>query len=199
MIGPTKFSQALAHLLPQGAAWPRDAGSVWMRLIGGLAAAFDELHGFTQQAVAEWQPHSTHTRLAEWEEAVGLPDGCFGATQTEPARKTRVLARLRGFQGVYADSSPASLGAIEAFCLGLGYTVVARYNTPSRVGRDRVGSRLGRLDGRLHVIAAVTSVPSRCGDRVTARLVVHLPDVSEMACALDRVVPARFALNMVFV
>ena len=115
-----RFAQALAYLLPPGAAWPRDPSSVWMRVIFGLAAALDELHRFTHQAVAQWQPHSTGTRLVEWEEATGLPDGCFGVTQTVEQRQARLLARLRGFQGAYPDSSPAALAGLEAFAAALG-------------------------------------------------------------------------------
>lgn len=178
----SKFAQALAHLLPEGAAWPRDTGSVWMRLLAGLAAMLDELHQVTHQAVAEWLPHSTRTRLAEWEEASGLPDGCFGATQIEADRRARLLARLRGFQGAYFDSSPASLATIEAFCAALGFTVTARYNLPFRVGH-RCGRRLGANDGRLYLVLPVA----------------RAADAPGLLCALERVVPARFALITVFV
>ena len=180
---PSKFSQALAHLLPQGAAWPRDPNSVWMRLIEGFAAAFDDLHNFTTQTVAEWQPHITHTRLAEWEEATGLPDPCFGATQTEADRRARLLARLRGFVGAYPDSSPAALAGLVAFCAAIGFTVTAAVNTPFRVGRNRCGQRLGVNDGRLYVF-----VPA-----------ARAAEGAALACAIDRLVPARYSLNIVYV
>lgn len=182
-MSAAQFGQSLAYLLPPGAAWPRDPGSVWMRLLMSLAASLDELHQFTHQAVAEWQPHSTHTRLAEWEAAVGLPENCFGAMQTQADRQARVLARLRGFAGVYPDSSPATLAGIVAFCAALGFAVSARYNTPFRVGRERVGSRLGANDGRLYLL-----VPA-----------ARSADAASLVCAIDRVVPARFALVLVFV
>lgn len=183
MTGPVdKFTQALAHLLPQGAAWPRDPASVWMRLLAGIAATFDELHRYTHQAVGEWLPHSTRTRLAEWEEATGLPDGCFGATQTDADRRARLLARLRGYQGAYADSSPAALAPLVAFCAALGYTLTARYNLPFRVGM-RCGQRLGANDGRLYLFVPVA----------------RTADAAALVCSLDRVVPARFSINVVFV
>ena len=194
------FRQALAYLLPQGFAWPRDPDSVWMRLLGGVADAFDELDAFTNQAVAEWLPHSTHTRLAEWEEATNLPDACFGPTQTYVDRQARVLARLRGPSGEYADSSPAALSAYEAFCRNLGFEATAHYNTRFRCGRDRVGRRLGTNDGVLHVLVTVDQTPFRVGtNRVGDRLVKRPPGVDEMACALEHIVPARYELNVVFV
>lgn len=178
-----RFAQALAYLLPPGAAWPRDTSSVWMRVIFGVAAALDELHRFTHQAVVDWQPHSTRLRLAEWEEATGLPDACFGAVQTEDERRQRVLARLRGFQGAYADSSPAALAGLVAYAAALGWVLTAGYNTPFRVGRDRVGRRLGVNDGRVYLY-----VPADRG-----------AEAGELTCALDRVLPARFSLVLVFV
>lgn len=72
-----KFFQALAALLPTGFAWPRDSNSVLMRVIRGLAGSFSELHDFCAATVKQWQPATTINRLAEWEEATGLPDACF--------------------------------------------------------------------------------------------------------------------------
>lgn len=174
------FEQSLAHLLPQGAAWPRDPRSVWMRVIVGLAALFDELHRATLQATDEWLPHGTRTRLAEWEAATGLPDPCFGVLATQAERRAALLARLRGYQGTYDDSSPAAPGVIAAYCAQLGYPATVVYHVPFRVGRDRVGQRLGRLDGALYVTISGTTT-----------------DADKLRCALERVVPARYALNIV--
>jgi hypothetical protein len=57
----------------------------------------------------------TETRLDEWEEATGLPDD-VSATTSRCGAARPVLARLRGPQGAYSDSSPACLGALEAVC-----------------------------------------------------------------------------------
>lgn len=194
-----QFKQALQHLLPTGYAWPRDADSVLMRLLAGIAASFDDLHTLIDQATVEWLPHLTETRLDEWEEATGLPDGCFGNNQSVQARRGRVLARLRGPQGVYSDCSPACLGALEAVCVNLGYQAYARYNTPFRVGRDRAGDRVGQLDGLLHVVVNASSSLFRCGqDRVASRLEIRPPDATQMACYLQKVAPARFELVVTY-
>lgn len=194
-----KFQQALAQLLPQGYAWPRDPQSTLMRLLGGMAGSFSELDAVTTQTTVEWLPHATKARLAEWEYAVGLPDQCFGADQTVPARRGRVLSRLRGPSGPYADSSPASLGAIEAICTNLGYPAVAAYNHPFRCGRDRVGRRLGQLDGKLYVRMTVQSEPFRVGrNRVADRLINRPADVGQLACYLQQYAPSRYQLNVIF-
>lgn len=173
-----KFHQALAHLLPTGWAWPRDPDSVLMCVLRGMAGAFGELHDYTDATAADWQPHRTVRRMAEWEEAVGLPDTCGAAEQTEEARRAVLLARLRGPTLAYSDSSPAAPGAIEAVCAALGYTATVHYNLPFRVGRNRCGQRLGHLDGRLYV-TVTAEAPSA---------VSH----AALECCLARIVPARY-------
>lgn len=191
----TAFEQALATLLPQGAAWPRAANSVWMRLLGGLALLLDEFDQVVEQAATEWLPHSTNGRLAEWEAATGLPDTCFGAQLDVAPRRAAVLARLRGFVGAYPDSSPAALGALVAYAAALGVTATVVYNAPFRCGY-RVGRRMGANDGVLHMAITGTSEPFRVGGRVGSRLVARPPGVGELGCVLDRVLPARFVLSV---
>lgn len=192
-----KFTQSLSGLLPQGHAWPRDPSSTLMSVIAGLAATFAEHHETVRATVAQWQPHSTVTRLEEWEEALGLPDACFGLEQSQALRHQVVLQRLRGVDLPYEDSSPAAPGVIAQLCADVGYPdVTVRYNTPFRVGRNRVGDRLGALDGRLHVMVPSSSTPFRVGDRVGRRLIERVVAGPNLACYLDRVVPARFSINI---
>lgn len=192
-----KFLQALAYLLPTGFAWPRDPSSTLMRVLRGVAGAFDELHRFTLECVRQWQPHTAVTRLAEWEEAVGLPDPCFGPEQTPALRRSLLLARLRSQELAYSDSSPAATGSIEAMCAALGYTVEVFYNLPFRVGANRVGDRLGALNGVLHVRVTVAVEPFRVGlNRVGDRLVRTAQDLGPLECYLRRIVPARYAIDI---
>ena len=195
-----KFAQALAYLLPQGAAWPREPGSVLMRVLQGMAGMFEQLHAYTQRAAFEWMPHATRTRLEEWEEATGLPDPCFGPLQAFEARRSRLLARLRGPSAFYFDSSPAAPGSIEAVCLNLGLVAQVRYNAPFRCGRDRVGHRVGQLDGKLYVLIQAWNTVFRVGrQRVGQRLIERPAALAELVCALTRYVPARFELHVIFI
>lgn len=193
-----QFYQSLTYLVPTGFAWPRDPSTTLMRTLRGVAGSFSELHDWTLSTAADWLPHMTRNRLGEWERAAGLPDECFGPLQSPAERQARLLARLRGWAGAYTDSSPSSLGAIEAFLSNMGYPGIARYNAPFRAGRDRAGRRLGVLDGKLYVQIQVTSDPFRVGiQRVGARLIKRPISLAEMVCALERRVPARFQLNVI--
>lgn len=194
-----KFWQALASLLPTGFAWPRDPNSVLMRFIRSIAVVLHEHNEFVNLTALQWQPHQTVTRLAEWEEATGLPDACFGLNQTEATRRKLLLARLRGPVLAYDDSSPASPGALVAICAWLGYQATVRYNTPFRCGM-RVGQRLGQLDGKLWITVTILSTPFRVGvSHVGDRLLDGTLNGGELACYLQRVVPARYSVNVIFV
>lgn len=194
-----KLTQSLQHLVPEGFAWPRDTNSVLMRVISGLAAAYGDLSSLIEATSVAWRPQEATARLAEWESAVGLPDACFGPDQNRDARRNRLVARLRGAEGHFLDSSPASPDAIAAICRNLGFPASVAYNTPFRVGRDRSGNRVGRLNGVLNARLVSTSTRFRvAGARVGARLVERPPDAVALACYLQKYIPARFQLSITF-
>lgn len=194
-----KFWQSLAALLPTGYAWPRDPSSTLMRVIRALALALHELHSFSRLTALQWLPHQTTTRLLEWEETTGLPDACFGPNQTEALRRQLLLARLRGPVLKYFDSSPAAPAAIVAIAAWLGYSATVQYNTPFRAGVNRVGQRLGALDGKLYITITLQSTFFRAGvSRVGDRLLQGPLNGGELACYLRRYIPARYEPIFVF-
>ncbi len=114
-------------------------------------------------------------------------------------RKKLLLTRLAGPGLAYPDSSSGSTAAIVAVCAWLGYTATVTYNHPFRCGRDRVGDRLGQLDGILYVNVVLQSTLFRVGtSRVGQRLAEGTMNGGELACYLQRVVPARFQINVIF-
>lgn len=200
----SKFAQALAYLLPTGYAWPRRAESVLMRMIDGLAGAFEELHGWTGETVRQWQPARWQdgqpaTRLAEWESALGLPDNCMGSNQDEDMRRQQVLTRLQGTVLPYENSCPAAPEVIKALCESLGYEATVAYNTPFRCGH-RVGRALGVLDGNLYITVPLPSGRFRVGtNHVGQRLLLGDKVAADLRCVLRRVVPARYAINLILI
>lgn len=171
----SRFSQALSYLLPSGFAWPREPGSVLMRVIQALADNLEEFGRFVDQTYNQWLPTKTQQRMAEWEAATSLPDP-WATGGTLAQRRTRLLARLRGVQLPLADSSAGAPGVIEAQCAALGYDVTVTYNTPARCGRTRCGGRMGALNGVL-----VITMPGPG------------PAPDELDGFLGRIVPARFS------
>jgi hypothetical protein len=81
----------------------------------------------------------------------------------------------------------------------MGYNVEVWYNTPFRVGRNRVGQRLGALDGILNVQVIRVCEPFRVGEhRVGRRLVECTQDSQDLICYLKRIVPARYDIRTIF-
>lgn len=94
-----EYRDALAALLPTGPAWPRDVGSVLMRLLWALAAEFARLDARAAQLLAETDPARTTELLADWEREVGLPDPCVTRTQTVAERRAALEGRLTAVGG----------------------------------------------------------------------------------------------------
>lgn len=94
-----EYRDALAALLPSGAAWPRDPESQLMRFIGGLAVEFSRLDARAAQLLAETDPASTTELLPDWERVVGLPDPCVTLAQTVAQRRQALEGRLTAVGG----------------------------------------------------------------------------------------------------
>lgn len=94
-----EFQEALAALLPGGLAWPREAESVLMRFLGGLAAEFERLDARAALLLAETDPASTAEMLPDWERVVGLPDPCVTTSQTVAERRLALEGRLTAVGG----------------------------------------------------------------------------------------------------
>jgi len=193
-----KFQQALQHLLPTGYAWPRDPDSTLMRLLTGFASAFSELQAVVDQETQQWLPHLATRRLAEWEEATGLPSSCYANQPTVKQRRKLLLSRLRGASGFYVDSSPASTAAVEAICANMGLPASVHCHTRFRVGRDRVGRRVGEPDGKIYIVLASPGEVFRVGRAHVADRLIDRPDVAALACYLALYLPARFELQIIF-
>jgi uncharacterized protein YmfQ (DUF2313 family) len=195
-----KFWQALSHLLPPGWAFPRHPKSVVMRWLYAVAGMLREHDDFVEKAIQQWMPHRTCSRLEEWEEALGLPEQCFGDDQSVQLRRTNMLARFGGDVDLpFDDSSADSVGSIQRYLKRYGFEVEVWYNVPFRVGFNRVGDRLGALNGVLHVRVMYLCEPFRVGaNRVGDRLVNCTKNTSEIECLLKRIVPARYDINVIY-
>lgn len=195
-----KFWQSLSFMLPPGWAFPRRLGSVVMRVLKGFAGVLQKHENFVHDTVTDWIPGRTRNRLDEWEGAMGLPDPCFAETQTWQERHQNMIARLQGDLDLpYEDSSGDSIGAIRRYAARYGYEIEAWYNLPFRVGRNRVGQRLGRLNGRLYVRILHLRYPFRVGkNRVGNRLVTKTRDSEEILCILRRIVSQRFEISVIY-
>lgn len=154
-----EYLQAMADLLPWGAAWPRDPASPNMRLLSALAAEFERIDARAVQLYAEVDPASTSELLPDWERVVGLPDPCVTAAQTVAQRRIALEGRLTGVGG----QSKAFFIELAA---RLGYTVtIETFASPAEAtaaGVPYTGDEWAHI-WRVHVPVAVAVVPFRVG------------------------------------
>lgn len=108
------YARQLAQLLPQGALWDLETGSVLRRLLLGVG---EELRRIASERgatlVDEMHPPTTFELVPEWERVLGLPDPCVGTDQTLAQRRQAIAGRLsaRGGQSrAYFIALAARLG-----------------------------------------------------------------------------------------
>lgn len=94
-----EYGDALAGLLPTGAAWPRDPQSALLRLVRSLAVELERMDQRAAQLLAETDPASTSELLPDWERVVGLPDPCVTTGQTVAERRQALEGRLTSVGG----------------------------------------------------------------------------------------------------
>jgi uncharacterized protein YmfQ (DUF2313 family) len=165
-----------------------------MRWVAGVAASYEAFEQFCLQTTQQWLPHRTCSRVAEWEAALGLPDPCIGYVDDPVLARTIMLSRIRGLYIPYTDSSPSAVGSLEKICLEAGYAVNVSYSASFRVGRNRVGERLGQ-NGIINIHYPQVCKAFRVGDNHTGqRLVVCPVNSTGLECLLQRIVPARYQL-----
>jgi uncharacterized protein YmfQ (DUF2313 family) len=126
MASREDYRAQLVALLPQGAAWPREAEGTLDGLLDALAAEFERLDGRAEVLAAEVDPRAAGEMLSDWERAYGLPDGCVTAEPTPAGRRLALHQRVAALGG---QSKPYFVGLAAL----LGYETGIETFRPSRV------------------------------------------------------------------
>lgn len=142
VVDAEAYARSMMQLLPEGAAWPRDAESTLYRTLLALAQELYRLHNRATVLVNESDPRSTSELLLEWEADVGLPDPCVEAAQTLAERRQALVGRLVAGGGptrAFFIQLAAALGVTititefrseaEAIAAGIPYTGTSWANT----------------------------------------------------------------------
>jgi len=90
------YTTALSNLLPTGLAWPRQASSLLMQVVSGLAKVWG---AWVDRRAAdllelETDPRKTTELLPDWERNWGLPEECFAETFTIEQRRAQLLLKM---------------------------------------------------------------------------------------------------------
>jgi uncharacterized protein YmfQ (DUF2313 family) len=93
--GPKEYAYAMLALLPTGLAWPREADSVLVRTVNGLAAVYGFVDGRAADLLErESDPRATIELLPDWERNWGLPDPCLAEPLTISDRQIALVAKM---------------------------------------------------------------------------------------------------------
>lgn len=134
------YREQLKSLLPPGAAFRRDRGSVLDKLLDAMAQELARIDARADALATDAVPNATTELLPDWEGVAGLPDNCSGALRpTIQARRADLVAKLtsRGGQSVRYFIEVAA---------ALGFTITITEFRPFRVGQSTAGDDFANGD-----------------------------------------------------
>ena len=115
-------TDSLASYLPTGrlfeSAWIGDSN--FRKLLTGFAGELFNAEGLIKQYQDEYAPDTTTNFIAEWENALGIPDDCFSGSGTITERRRDVMIKLASL-GVQTEADYIALADL----LGVTIEVIA--------------------------------------------------------------------------
>lgn len=196
-IGAEAYAAQLAALLPTGRAWPRDAGSVLMQLVRGVADELARIDGRASDLFEEVDPRTALELLPDWERVAGLPDACVPAPDSIAERQAALHLRLTSTGG-------QSRAWFIDRAATLGYAITIDEFRPFRAGSragERIGGEAWAHSWRINVLPPATDTGQgfnlryfRAGSRAGERLVGF--GSIDFECVMRRAAPAH--TNLLF-
>jgi uncharacterized protein YmfQ (DUF2313 family) len=183
------YLSALQALMPRGRVWPRDSDATQTKALSGLTPTYARQNVAANNLLIDAFPSTTFQLLPEWEETLGLPDPCAGASPTLQGRRSQVVARFTGIGG-------QSAAYMIAYAASLGYSITITQFVPARVGQSRVGQPLNgeawahawRVNSALNTV-----VRSRVGSSVAGDPLASWGN-NVLECELKEIAPAHTTL-----
>lgn len=135
-----EYASQLGQLLPPGAAWTREDGTVLAALITAMAQEPARVDAFAHELLTELDPPQALQLLERWETLCGLPDQCSQPTETIAERRAAVLAKLT----VQGGQTPEYFAELATLLAGAVCTV--REYRQFRAGFSCAGDPLSNGD-----------------------------------------------------
>lgn len=181
------YAAMIGQLLPQGAAWTREDGTVLAALVQALATEPARLDATAHELLAELDPQRTLQLLALWEEMCGLPDQCSQPGETVAERRAAVVLRLTAQGG----QTPAYFADLATMMAG-GACSVREYR-PFRAGLSRAGDPLtnGAWPSCFAIKAPATPVRAFRAGRGCAGEPLRTWGNERLECVIRRLAPAH--------
>jgi uncharacterized protein YmfQ (DUF2313 family) len=181
------FLAAYHALMPRGAAWSREPGTVLDAVLSAMAARSE---AFQARVVSlgdrESFPPAATELLGEWERSYGLPDECGGAGDSLEQRRAALLARI-------AETGGQSRAYFIAVAAALGFTVTITEFRPARIGLAAIGDPIQDepwlFTWRMNA-PETTVTPARIGLSAVGDPLQSFGN-ARLECAIGRIKPAH--------
>ncbi len=181
------YAAQFAQLLPQGAAWNTEEGTVLAELLAALAQDLARLDAALCRLLDELDPQRTLLLLPEWEAMCGLPDQCSQPGETVAERRAAVVAKLTAQGG----QTPAYFAELATMLSGAVCTV--REYRPFRVGISCVGEPLSNGDWQhaFTIEAPETPIRTFCVGQSCVGEALRSWGNERLECTIRRLAPAH--------
>lgn len=112
-------ARQLARHYPTGQIWARkfESGSNLGKLIKAAAGEWLRAKQLTKHIIDELDINKTTDLIEDWEESVGIPDGCFLGVGDIVERRLHVLLKLVDFYGAQTDQDFIDIAALLGFTI----------------------------------------------------------------------------------
>lgn len=181
------YARMLGQLLPTGAAWSREDGTVLAELLRAMGSEPARVDAMAHELLTELDPQQTLQLLSQWETMCGLPDQCSQAEETIAERRAAVVAKLSA-QGGQTPDYFAELATL----LAGGVCTVKEYR-PFRAGKSRAGDPLsnGQWAHTFAIKAPATPIrPFRAGQGCAGEPLRSWGN-ERLECTVRRLAPAQ--------
>lgn len=187
-LSAAAYARMLKQLLPPGAIWKLESDTLTSNQLMAIADELARVDARGGNLIDEWDPRTALELLAEWENALGLPDDCLDAVPVTIAERRLAVVQKLASRGGQSRAFYVELAALAGFAVTIeefsAQVLRSGFRCGSRLyGTDwayawRVTSDSGEAPVRFRVGV------SRTGDRLVT-------GGSEIECIIRRAAPAH--------
>ena len=116
MIPASGYLAQMKALLPRGAAWARETGSMLVALLDAFSQECGRFDARAHALLEEVDPRTASELLGRWEQVLGLPDPCTPAMISIEARRLACWRKL-AFQGGQTPAFFVAMAAAMGFAI----------------------------------------------------------------------------------
>ncbi|MFB0874557.1 YmfQ family protein [Sphingobium sp. sgz301303] len=188
VMAAAAYLAQMQALLPRGAAWARETGSMLSALLSAFAQECARLDARAHALLEEVDPRTASEMLGDWEAVLGLPDTCTAAETQIDARR-RAAWRKLAYQ---AGQTPAFFVSLAAT---MGYQIVIHEFDPDVDDyapslAAEVAAGRWRFVWRVEVVNVTPFILFRAGSRAGERL-LEGGAASSLECVFQAAKPAH--------